>query len=137
MHKSSKLALFFVQTNSTTFVAQREGDWHKYQSVVARQPKRICQIFPFSLLARTPVNAGVLTISSQNKKTGIYPVFYFGAERGIRTPGNFRFNGFQDRRNRPLYPLCIFLFYFLGSENGGTLSLTRLFRLYCVTITCA
>jgi hypothetical protein len=23
-------------------------------------------------------------------------------ERGIRTPGNFRFNGFQDRRIRPL-----------------------------------
>jgi hypothetical protein len=26
----------------------------------------------------------------------------FGGERGIRTPGNFRFNGFQDRRIRPL-----------------------------------
>jgi hypothetical protein len=25
-----------------------------------------------------------------------------GGERGIRTPGNLRFNGFQDRRIRPL-----------------------------------
>ena len=26
----------------------------------------------------------------------------FGGERGIRTPGGFHLNGFQDRRNRPL-----------------------------------
>ena len=25
-----------------------------------------------------------------------------GGEIGIRTPGTFQFNGFQDRRNRPL-----------------------------------
>ena len=28
-----------------------------------------------------------------------------GGERGIRTPGTFRFNGFQDRRFRPLSQL--------------------------------
>jgi hypothetical protein len=28
-----------------------------------------------------------------------------GGERGIRTPGNLRFNGFQDRRIRPLCQL--------------------------------
>ena len=28
--------------------------------------------------------------------------FKNGGERGIRTPGTFRLNGFQDRRNRPL-----------------------------------
>jgi hypothetical protein len=28
--------------------------------------------------------------------------WFFGGERGIRTPGTSRFNGFQDRRNRPL-----------------------------------
>ena len=27
---------------------------------------------------------------------------YTGGERGIRTPGTSRYNGFQDRRNRPL-----------------------------------
>ncbi len=27
---------------------------------------------------------------------------FFSGERGIRTPGTSRFNGFQDRRNRPL-----------------------------------
>ena len=26
----------------------------------------------------------------------------FGGERGIRTPGTSQYNGFQDRRNRPL-----------------------------------
>ena len=28
--------------------------------------------------------------------------FFFGGERGIRTPGSFTFNGFQDRRIKPL-----------------------------------
>lgn len=27
---------------------------------------------------------------------------YFGGRRGIRTPGTLQFNGFQDRRDRPL-----------------------------------
>ncbi len=27
---------------------------------------------------------------------------FFGGERGIRTPGTFRHNGFQDRRDQPL-----------------------------------
>ncbi len=29
-------------------------------------------------------------------------VIFPGGERGIRTPGPFTVNGFQDRRNRPL-----------------------------------
>ena len=29
-------------------------------------------------------------------------------ERGIRTPGTFRYDGFQDRCNRPLYHLSKF-----------------------------
>lgn len=29
-------------------------------------------------------------------------VLYFGGRRGIRTPGGFHLNGFQDRRVRPL-----------------------------------
>ena len=29
-------------------------------------------------------------------------LFYFGGERGIRTPGPVKINGFQDRRIRPL-----------------------------------
>ena len=32
-------------------------------------------------------------------------VFVYGGERGIRTPGPFRVNGFQDRRFRPLSQL--------------------------------
>ena len=30
-----------------------------------------------------------------------------GGERGIRTPGGLRLNGFQDRRNRPLCHLSV------------------------------
>lgn len=33
----------------------------------------------------------------------------FCGERGIRTPGPVTVNGFQDRRNRPLCHLSIFL----------------------------
>ena len=33
-----------------------------------------------------------------------------GGEQRIRTPGTFRFNGFQDRRDRPLCQLSIFDF---------------------------
>jgi hypothetical protein len=29
-------------------------------------------------------------------------IISFGGERGIRTPGTFQYNGFQDRRIRPL-----------------------------------
>ena len=32
-------------------------------------------------------------------------LFCYGGERGIRTPGPFRVNGFQDRRIRPLCQL--------------------------------
>ena len=33
--------------------------------------------------------------------------FFFSGERGIRTPGTSQFNGFQDRRNRPLCHLSM------------------------------
>ena len=32
---------------------------------------------------------------------------FFGGEGGIRTPGTSQFNGFQDRRNRPLCHLSV------------------------------
>ena len=38
---------------------------------------------------------------SNKKSTGFSPVDFCG-ERGIRTPGTSQFNGFQDRRDRPL-----------------------------------
>ena len=39
----------------------------------------------------------------------------YGGERGIRTPGTFQYNGFQDRRIRPLCHLsnttfCVYVF---------------------------
>ena len=53
------------------------------------------------------------------KKTRMacYHSRFFGAERGIRTPGNSRFNGFQDRRNRPLYHLCSYLTFIIIYER--------------------
>ena len=50
-------------------------------------------------LART---AGVLHFSTFKSGDILLYVTAFGAERGIRTPGSFHFNGFQDRRIRPL-----------------------------------
>jgi hypothetical protein len=44
----------------------------------------------------------------------------FGGERGIRTPGNLRFNGFQDRRIRPLCHLS-------GAKIGWQGYLSKLF----------
>ena len=40
-----------------------------------------------------------------------------GGERGIRTPGSFHFNGFQDRRNRPLCHLSV-LSYYINAYNN-------------------
>ena len=61
--------------------------------------------------------------------------FLFGGERGIRTPGRFPVNGFQDRRFRPLSQLsriCVFLMsvfvYFSRFSSGGS---TALFRASC------
>ena len=41
-------------------------------------------------------------------------IFVYGGERGIRTPGPFRVNGFQDRRIRPLCQLSLVLVVFAG-----------------------
>ena len=38
----------------------------------------------------------------QQKSPALRGHSLFGGERGIRTPGSLTFNGFQDRRNRPL-----------------------------------
>ena len=50
----------------------------------------------------------ILTIDKEKEKARkfydlrAFTVFYFGGERGIRTPGTSQFIGFQDRRDRPL-----------------------------------
>ena len=41
----------------------------------------------------------------KSRKCLIYTLYC--GERGIRTPGTSQFNGFQDRRNRPLCHLSI------------------------------
>jgi hypothetical protein len=47
-----------------------------------------------------------------------------GGERGIRTPGSLTFNGFQDRRNRPLCHLSgrkIRVWRIIAKYNSGFL----------------
>ena len=45
--------------------------------------------------------------------------FFFSGERGIRTPGTSQFNGFQDRRNRPLCHLSMVNFTPFESHPQG------------------
>ena len=54
------------------------------------------------------------------------PFILFGGEGGIRTPGSSHFNGFQDRRNRPLCHLSSIFFegaklreFFESAKRGG------------------
>lgn len=49
----------------------------------------------------------------------------FSGERGIRTPGTSQFNGFQDRRNRPLCHLSlVYVQPLFAFRNGGVKGLT-------------
>ena len=45
-------------------------------------------------------------VNFTNLRAG-YEKYLFSGERGIRTPGTSQFNGFQDRRNRPLCHLSL------------------------------
>ena len=47
----------------------------------------------------------------------IYGIFC--GERGIRTPGTSQYNGFQDRRDRPLCHLSIGMLYFKSVAKVG------------------
>ena len=53
---------------------------------------------------RAPVRGREKALSFSQKRKGapFGTPFFFCGERGIRTPGTSQFNGFQDRRNRPL-----------------------------------
>ena len=57
-----------------------------------------------------------------------FVLFTYGAERGIRTPGGFHLNGFQDRRDRPLRHLCMDIILakrraFVNKKRAGTTAL--------------
>ncbi len=78
------------------FVAQREGFCRFPQAGALGKASAA------SRLART---AWVLHPLNQRRRAPKRPPVC-GAERGIRTPGKLPFNGFQDRRNRPLCHLC-------------------------------
>ncbi len=61
-----------------------------------KKPGTACLFFSF---LRKPENK--FSVFSKTKKPPFSGFFVCG-ERGIRTPGPLRVNGFQDRRNRPL-----------------------------------
>ena len=48
--------------------------------------------------------SGTVVVSSKMKSA---KVRFCGGEQGIRTPGTLRYNGFQDRRIRPLCQLSV------------------------------
>ena len=47
----------------------------------------------------------------------------FGGERGIRTPGTSQFNGFQDRRDRPLRHLSSVIWRLCYRLTGAKLGI--------------
>ena len=49
-----------------------------------------------------PWGEKALCLLIKNKRSPSGLLYFFCGERGIRTPGTSQFNGFQDRRNRPL-----------------------------------
>ena len=79
-------------------------------------------IFLDSVCKTAPTLESLFKIRNNIKKETTKNRFlFYGAERGIRTPGQLPVNSFQDCRNRPLYHLCIF------HPNGLTL-VNSLFR---------
>jgi hypothetical protein len=57
--------------------------------------------------------SGIQNLSNKN-----CPFGQFSGERGIRTPGGFSLNGFQDRRNRPLCHLSAAKVNFFNKLQG-------------------
>ena len=77
------------------FIAERQGF----------EPWEQLPVHRISSAARSTTPA-----SLQNKKRflkKIMKALLFSGETGIRTPGTSRYNGFQDRRNRPLCHLSL------------------------------
>ena len=88
-------------------LAQREAFW---LSPKFPHSPTLVLLFRFPILVRraNPREFGFCERPYPRQTKGrLDAVLLFGAERGIRTPGQFPVNGFQDRRNRPLYHLCI------------------------------
>ena len=64
--------------------------------------------FPVQVLT----GAGLLTALHEKSPAQSAELQFVGGERGIRTPGPVKINGFQDRRIRPLCHLSKVEFYF-------------------------
>jgi hypothetical protein len=73
-----------------------------------RRLLRCCAFDPLSLRDFRLLPTFTLRIKKMRQKAHVF----YGGERGIRTPGTFRHNGFQDRRFQPLTHL---------SANGNNL----------------
>ena len=59
------------------------------------------------------------SLSSVNYRDFLYFIILSSGETGIRTPGTSQYNGFQDRRNRPLCHLSKTLLSEVRSVESG------------------
>ena len=57
-------------------------------------------------------------------------LFCFGGERGIRTPGPVKINGFQDRRIRPLCQLSNMFPYERDCKGTNKIDIRKLFFIF-------
>ena len=67
------------------------GKWHRFCTILMPNFPLFCSTYKKKIPCKRLIYRGFHFFA-----------FYPGGERGIRTPGTSQFNGFQDRRNRPL-----------------------------------
>ena len=89
----------------------------------ATQNEEVAQQLSFLYLSTFPFNK-LMSMCLYTKKRALSDSFFIlcCGERGIRTPGTSQFNGFQDRRNRPL---CHLSFCFIKTEKKCAQDETR------------
>ena len=103
----------------------------------ATQNEEIAEQLSFLYLSTFPFNK-LMSMCLDTKKRALSDSFFIlcCGERGIRTPGTSQFNGFQDRRNRPL---CHLSFCFIKTEKNVRrmrLELTRSCDHYPLKVAC-
>ena len=88
----------------------------------ATQNEKVAEQLSFLYLSTFPFNK-LMSMCLYTKKRALSDSFFIlcCGERGIRTPGTSQFNGFQDRRNRPLCHLsfeigCKITTFFLNTQ---------------------
>jgi hypothetical protein len=76
-------------------------------------------------LVELPCGNQPLCKTQNPKSIMLSGLFVISGERGIRTPGTSRFNGFQDRRDRPLCHLSNITAFDNGCKSRGNFETTK------------